>query len=89
MRKQISPFSQCIFGSLCLYLCTTSSAHAYLDAGTGSMLIQGIFGAAVAGLVIIKGYWFKIKNWCQGLVSPQSKSADFTDNQNKADEDNS
>lgn len=89
MRKQISPLSQCFLGSLCLYLCTTSSVYAYLDAGTGSMLIQGIFGAAVAGLVIIKGYWFKIKNWCQSLVSPQSKSVDFTENQNKTDEESS
>ncbi len=38
---------------------STTSAHAYLDAGTGSMILQvllgGIAGVAIAG----KLYWYK------------------------------
>ena len=36
-------------------------AHAYLDPGTGSMLIQGIIGAIAAVGVTLKLYWHKIK----------------------------
>jgi hypothetical protein len=38
---------------------STTSAHAYLDAGTGSMILQLLLGG-VAGLAIAgKLYWYK------------------------------
>ena len=36
-------------------------AHAYLDPGTGSMLIQGLIGAIAAASVTLRLYWHKIK----------------------------
>lgn len=39
---------------------TVSSAHAYLDPGTGSIIIQAVLGALAAGLVVIKIYWHKL-----------------------------
>lgn len=36
-------------------------AFAYLDPGTGSMLIQGIIGAIAALGVTLKLYWYKIR----------------------------
>jgi hypothetical protein len=39
----------------------TLPAYAYLDPGTGSMLIQGIIGAVAAVGVTLKLYWHKIK----------------------------
>jgi hypothetical protein len=36
---------------------TQRDAHAYLDAGTGSMLIQVVMGSALAGLFAIKVFW--------------------------------
>lgn len=41
-------------------LATPRQAFAYLDAGTGSMIIQGIIGAVVAGLYIVKMYWHRL-----------------------------
>ena len=38
-----------------------SSAHAYIDPGTGSMILQGIIAGVVGGLVVIKMYWQRIK----------------------------
>ena len=38
-----------------------SSAHAYIDPGTGSMILQGIIAGVVGGLVGIKMYWQRIK----------------------------
>jgi hypothetical protein len=36
------------------------SAHAYIDPGTGSIILQAIIGAVAAALVIIKVYWYKL-----------------------------
>lgn len=44
----------------------TSDAHAYLDGGTGSMILQLLLGGfAVAG-AFIKMYWYKIKSYFKG-----------------------
>lgn len=36
------------------------NAMAYLDPGAGSILLQGIIGAIMAGFLIIRVYWGKI-----------------------------
>ena len=41
-------------------------AYAYLDPGTGSMLIQGLIGAIAALGVTLKLYWHKIKLMFRG-----------------------
>lgn len=38
---------------------TTSTAHAYLDPGTASLILQGIIGAIGAGIVTLGIYWQK------------------------------
>jgi len=38
-----------------------SDAYAYLDPGTGSAIIQAIFGALVGVGITLKVYWAKIK----------------------------
>jgi hypothetical protein len=43
---------------------STSSAHAYLDPGTGSIILQVLLGG-VAGIVIAsKLYWHKLLSLC-------------------------
>jgi len=37
-----------------------TAAYAYLDPGTGSMIIQMVIGAIAAGLLTLKFYWHKI-----------------------------
>ena len=41
--------------------CTAMPAYAYLDPGTGSLIIQSIIGAIAAIGVTMKLYWHKIK----------------------------
>ena len=41
----------------------TQEAFAYLDAGTGSMVLQAIVGAIAGGLVVLKIYWARIKGF--------------------------
>ena len=44
-----------------LYEITFSNAYAYLDPGSGSLIIQMINGAAAGAGIAIKVYWVKIK----------------------------
>lgn len=43
-----------------LLLLIPCTAHAYLDPGTGSMIVQVIIGSVLAGLYMAKVYWRKI-----------------------------
>jgi hypothetical protein len=38
-----------------------NEAQAYIDPGTGSIIIQGLVAALVGGLVLIKTYWRKLR----------------------------
>ena len=38
-----------------------SDAYAYLDPGTGSMMIQALIGALVGVGITLKVFWYKIK----------------------------
>tara|TARA_B100000315_G_scaffold58113_2_gene52530 strand:+ start:21777 stop:22013 length:237 start_codon:yes stop_codon:yes gene_type:complete len=39
------------------------SAFAYLDPGTGSIILQGLIAALAAAAVVMKTYWYKIKGF--------------------------
>lgn len=46
----------------CLVI-ATGPAHAYLDPGTGSILLQGLIAAVAGGLVAARLYWSKVKQF--------------------------
>lgn len=51
------------FALLALAVLTSTPAYAYLDPGTGSMVLQAILGG-VAGVIIAgKLYWGRFKEW--------------------------
>lgn len=52
---------QLIFKSVVFYFCFHSSAFAYLDPGTGSVIISTIIAFMVAGWNYIKAYYLKLK----------------------------
>ena len=47
------------------------SAFAYLDPGTGSIILQGLIAGLAAAAVVMKTYWYKIKSF---FVKSDSKS---------------
>lgn len=51
-----------VTGSLLLIITFFSAvpAHAYLDPGTGSAILQGVLGAIAAIAVVTKLYWYRI-----------------------------
>ncbi len=46
--------------TFCLGVVIPFPAHAYLDPGTGSMILQLLFGGAVGALAFAKLFWAKI-----------------------------
>lgn len=38
-------------------------AHAYLDPGTGSIILQAVIGGVAATLFIARGYFYRLKGW--------------------------
>lgn len=47
--------------ALLLLLALPREASAYIDPGTGSLVLQGLIAAAAAAAVVIRGYWYRIK----------------------------
>ena len=47
---------------------TLPTTVAYLDPGTGSLIIQMAIGALVGGLVVAKVFWKKLTSFCKKLV---------------------
>ena len=52
-----------IYISIVLYFFFISKANAYIDPGSGSIILQAIVGAIAAGGITIKIYWNKFKNF--------------------------
>ena len=49
-------------------------AHAYLDPGTGSILLQAILGAIGAGYLFFKTSWYRVKAFF-GTATPEEEAA--------------
>jgi|688.fasta_scaffold11403_11 hypothetical protein len=41
----------------------SADVHAYLDGGSGSMLLQLLLGGAAGGIAVVKIYWHRIKSF--------------------------
>jgi hypothetical protein len=59
--KRFSVFSMVL--AIMTLMASTSPALAYLDPGTGSILLQMLLGGVAGGLVVARLYWARIKGW--------------------------
>lgn len=57
-----------------LYLPLQQVVHAYIDPGTGSIVIQAVIGAFAAVVVAIVMFWRQIKAFVRNLFSGSKKS---------------
>ena len=48
-----------LLAALALVLLSTQNAYAYLDPGTGSMILQGLIGGIAGGMFALRLYWGK------------------------------
>ena len=51
-----------------------TNAYAYLDPGTGSIILQAILGAIAAGVSYCTFYWNKVKNFFKKLFKKKEKN---------------
>lgn len=49
--------------ALIFFALSISESQAYLDPGTGSILIQGLIAGIAAAALVIKTYWYRIKSF--------------------------
>lgn len=75
----------CCFVSMMLALLLTQPAYAYLDAGSGSMMLQLLLGGFAGLALIAKLYWEKIRSVFGGKkredkdgMPQESKETDLT-----------
>jgi hypothetical protein len=62
MKKTNSKFVVSLT-ALCILVFSTNRAYAYLDPGTGSMLIQGLLAAIAAASVSIGIFWRRLRSF--------------------------
>ncbi|MEZ5530242.1 MAG: hypothetical protein R3E57_10020 [Porticoccaceae bacterium] len=67
-----------LFG-LTLVLVSMENAYAYLDPGSGSIILQAIIAAFAMGLFVIKTWWYRIMGFFKGEKSRQEDGADKGD----------
>ena len=59
------------------FLCSITTAHAYLDPGTGSIILQAILGFIAAAAATMSIYWEKFKSIINKILK---KTKDNTKN---------
>ena len=59
--------------SIYLSLISATDAFAYLDPGTGSIILQAILGAIAAGFSYCAFYWNKVKNFLKKIFGKKEK----------------
>lgn len=64
--------------AVAVMVASTGPAHAYLDPGTGSIILQAIIGGLAMGAVTAKLYWSKITDFFK-RPSPSSGSGQSRD----------
>ena len=66
-------FSALVLASMLLLVSEVQGpAQAYLDPGTGSIVIQAVLATVVGGLTFAKLYWRRLKSAFIGRTSKQS-----------------
>ena len=60
---------------LAVFLAAPHHAYAYVDPGTGSMILQLLLGGFVGAFLIVKLYWRSFKDWMQRIHSKFSANS--------------
>lgn len=63
----------------------TTPAYAYLDGGTGSVLVQGLLAGIAGFLTVLRLYWQKVKQFTRKLMGKPEPVSSTPSKQNKED----
>ena len=64
----LNPFTKTILTALMINLFLSSNAYAYLDAGTGSMILQAALGGIAGLIVLVRMYWKEFTAFFRGRI---------------------
>jgi len=56
-------------------LLMAAPAYAYIDPGSGSMLVQLLTGGAAGALILLRLYWRRLKDRFRGPAAPAEPAA--------------
>lgn len=62
LKKKILGASWPLFSVCLALLALTFPAQAYIDPGTGSLVVQAIIGGIIAAQLVLRKYWWKLKD---------------------------
>ena len=65
-----------ILATLFAFAIITGTAHAYLDPGAGSFVLQMLLAATLAVGASIKLFWYRLKGFCRGIFCHQKSPSD-------------
>ncbi len=74
------PVIVCVLG---ITIGFTAPAHAYLDPGTGSLLLQGLIATMVAAAATGSIYWGKIRSFFAKKKEPDDSPSDMKGEENE------
>lgn len=58
-----------------LLLALPGEAAAYIDPGTGSLILQGLIASLAAAAVAIRAYWYRLKAFFRGAKPAKPDTA--------------
>jgi len=68
-------------------LCYSQSATAYLDPGTGSLILQMLIAGIIGAMYTIKLYWYRLKIFAAQLFGIETESENTQDDDDLPDQD--
>ena len=77
--KVLSGFKNVLILAVILLFWSIRKAHAYIDPGTGSYIIQVMIGGLLGAAFALKVYWKKVKAYFISLFSKRTKSDKYED----------
>lgn len=72
-KRDYVPFC-CLFAAVLLL--SQSQAHAYIDPGTGSIVLQALLAGILGAAMAVKIFWHKIKASCATLFGRRKDDQD-------------
>lgn len=67
----------------------SADAHAYLDPGSGSAILQGILGALAALAITLKLYWHRLLRFLRLRRPAEDSDSDESENAERSRQDDS
>lgn len=62
-------------------LAITPTAHAYLDPGTGSIILQSLLAGIAVAIGVLRLYWYRFKSFVGSLLGHEQDRAHKDDQQ--------